>query len=186
MPVSAVGAQKPGDPVPPGVRLHESDLLRVPAGQGTHQDGPGAVGAEYQHDRYVSTDPEPMLMISSVIPGLHVTTDCICSIKVLLANEPNSSRITWLSSSWRSRESRTGPARMLRPVPPPRPRPACPRYDRSFCCLLWYLNIVHHWMASSSSRCVRPRLSAAQIVQQGQIMCSTQHHQQGATSASGP
>lgn len=51
--VAAVRAEKSGHPVPLGVCLHQSDLLRVPASQGTHQESPGALRAGDQHDGYV-------------------------------------------------------------------------------------------------------------------------------------
>lgn len=53
LPVRAVGAEAPGHPVPPGVCVHQTDLLRVPGGQGAHQEGPGAVRAQHRHDRYI-------------------------------------------------------------------------------------------------------------------------------------
>lgn len=144
MPVGVVGPEEPGYPVPPGVCLHQSDLLRVRERQGAHQHGQGAFRAPHQHDRcvrywlkiWVLCDRN--LLFKNV--GLlrifgHVEVELFfliwCRlIQVLLGNEPASRRSFWLSSSlrWKGRRGRRRLIReSARPDPLRRHRPAYPK-----------------------------------------------------------
>lgn len=149
MPARIVGAEEPGDSVPSGVCLHQSDLLWVPASQEPYQKGPGALWAQHQHDWWVTcfviigatysfrnngVVSEKLIQIfilkdfkeylnSLRLNCLTKWCDFILLIQVLLASALVFSRRSWLSSSLRSKESRRIRGSM-RPVPLHHHRPA--------------------------------------------------------------
>lgn len=117
LPVDAVGAETPGHSVPPGVCVHQTDLLWVPRSQRAHQEGSGAVRAQHQHDWYIQQQ-----CLSGTIkqqwewdlsPELKLMTDCTVNLFL--------SRCSWQKNSF--------PAELLGSADPggqQEPRPAWP------------------------------------------------------------